>query len=66
MANVIVIGGGIVGLSVAYYLAKENVEVTLVDADHTGQATTAAAGIICPWVSQRRNKKMVSACQKQC
>ncbi|PWU67998.1 NAD(P)/FAD-dependent oxidoreductase [Gracilibacillus dipsosauri] len=57
MANVIVIGGGIVGLSVAYYLAKENVEVTLVDADHTGQATTAAAGIICPWVSQRRNKK---------
>lgn len=54
--KVIVIGGGIVGASTAYYLAKNGASVTLVDRNDQGQATTAAAGIICPWISQRRNK----------
>jgi D-amino-acid dehydrogenase len=30
--------------------------VTLVDRQDQGQATDAAAGIVCPWLSQRRNK----------
>lgn len=53
----IIIGGGILGASTAFYLSKQGAEVILIDRHDEGQATDAAAGIICPWVSQRRNKK---------
>jgi D-amino-acid dehydrogenase len=56
MKKVIVIGAGILGASTAYHLAKSGVEVTLIDGRDLGQATDAAAGIVCPWLSQRRNK----------
>lgn len=56
MQKIVIIGGGIVGASAAYLLSKENVQVTLIDSDEPGQATRAAAGIICPWLSKRRNK----------
>ncbi|WP_096155516.1 MULTISPECIES: NAD(P)/FAD-dependent oxidoreductase [Bacillus] len=56
MKKIVVIGGGIVGASTAYQLARSGVDVTLVDRFDKGQATDAAAGIICPWISQRRNK----------
>ncbi|MDN4523078.1 NAD(P)/FAD-dependent oxidoreductase [Fictibacillus fluitans] len=56
MQNVIIIGGGILGTSAAYLLSKQNVKVVLIDRKDSGQATDAAAGIICPWISQRRNK----------
>ncbi|WP_273129296.1 NAD(P)/FAD-dependent oxidoreductase [Metabacillus sp. HB246100] len=56
MKRVIVIGAGIVGASTAYHLAKQGADVTVVDRKDKGQATDAAAGIICPWISQRRNK----------
>ncbi|UJL47332.1 FAD-dependent oxidoreductase [Virgibacillus sp. NKC19-16] len=52
----IIIGGGILGASTAYHLVKNGAEVVLVDRKDKGQATDAAAGIICPWLSQRRNK----------
>ncbi|MFD2630128.1 NAD(P)/FAD-dependent oxidoreductase [Oceanobacillus kapialis] len=52
----IVIGGGILGASTAFHLASNGKAVTLVDRSDTGQATDAAAGIVCPWLSQRRNK----------
>lgn len=51
-----IIGAGIVGSTTAYYLTKEKQDVTLFD-DGLGQATSAAAGIISPWLSQRRNKE---------
>ncbi|CDQ40861.1 NAD(P)/FAD-dependent oxidoreductase [Virgibacillus salexigens] len=54
--KIIVVGGGIAGASAAYYLAKANHEVTIIDRSDNGQATDAAAGIVCPWLSQRRNK----------
>ncbi|WP_454191372.1 NAD(P)/FAD-dependent oxidoreductase [Paenibacillus sp. Marseille-Q7038] len=54
--KVIVIGSGILGASTAYHLAKEGAEVILIDRGDVGQATDAAAGIICPWLSQRRNQ----------
>jgi len=57
MTSYIVIGGGILGASTAYHLAKNKVDVTLIDRQDLGQASAAAAGIICPWISQRRNKK---------
>ncbi len=50
-----IVGGGIVGATAAYYLARNGVKVHLFD-DDTGQATKAAAGIICPWFSLRRNQ----------
>lgn len=53
--TIAIIGGGIVGSTAAYYLAKAGYDVTLFDTG-TGQATKAAAGIICPWFSLRRNK----------
>lgn len=52
----IIIGGGIAGASTAYYLAKAGNSVAIIDRKDEGQATDAAAGIICPWLSQRRNK----------
>lgn len=57
MKHVIVVGGGILGASTAYHLCKLGASVTVIDRQDVGQATEAAAGIICPWVSQRRNKK---------
>lgn len=56
MKEVLVIGGGILGASAAYHLARAGVNVVIVDREDKGQATDAAAGIICPWLSQRRNK----------
>ncbi|NBA01677.1 FAD-dependent oxidoreductase [Erysipelothrix rhusiopathiae] len=56
MKKIAIIGGGIVGSTAAYYLSKHGNHVTLYD-DPTGQATKAAVGIICPWVSQRRNQE---------
>jgi D-amino-acid dehydrogenase len=56
MKKFVVIGAGILGASTAYHLAKSGASVTIIDRQEPGQATNAAAGIICPWLSQRRNK----------
>lgn len=56
MRKIIVIGAGVLGASTAYHLSKAGADVTLVDRGDKGQATDAAAGIVCPWLSQRRNK----------
>ncbi|MCD7033613.1 FAD-binding oxidoreductase [Metabacillus sp. GX 13764] len=56
MTKHIIIGAGILGASAAYHLAKKGHEVLIIDRNDPGQATAAAAGIICPWISQRRNK----------
>lgn len=53
--RIAIVGGGIVGSTAAYYLARAGYSVTLFD-EGTGQATKAAAGIICPWFTLRRNK----------
>jgi D-amino-acid dehydrogenase len=50
--RIVVIGGGIVAASVAYHLARRDVSVIIVAADHAGTATDAGAGIICPWAEQ--------------
>ncbi|AIQ52756.1 NAD(P)/FAD-dependent oxidoreductase [Paenibacillus sp. FSL R7-0331] len=56
MKKVIIIGAGILGASTAYQLAKLGAKVLIIDRKDKGQATDAAAGIICPWLSQRRNQ----------
>lgn len=58
--RIAIIGGGIVGATAAFYLSQlpgaQQVKVTLFD-DGVGQATSAAAGIISPWLSKRRNQR---------
>ncbi|PSL48539.1 D-amino acid dehydrogenase small subunit [Salsuginibacillus halophilus] len=55
MASYIVAGAGILGASAAYHLAKAGETVTLIDREEPAQATHAAAGIICPWLTNRRS-----------
>ena len=49
--DVVVVGGGLVGLSLAYELAGLGAAVTVVDAAHRGRATDAGAGILSPATS---------------
>lgn len=47
--RVVVIGGGVIGLTSAYHLARDGASVTLVDARQTGRgASEVNAGWICP------------------
>ena len=48
----VVVGSGIVGAAAGYELARGGVDVTLVDSRKQGRATSAGAGIICPWSSR--------------
>src|SRR5680860_374991 len=51
--DVAVIGGGLLGWSVAYRLAKAGVRTTVIDRGDEGFATQAGAGIIAPGASFR-------------
>jgi glycine oxidase len=47
--DVLIVGGGVIGLTTAYYLARDGVRVTLVDSGEIGrQASWAGAGILTP------------------
>lgn len=48
MSKAIVLGGGIVGASAAFHLAREGVETVLIDRRDAGRATSAGAGIVAP------------------
>lgn len=50
-SDVVVVGAGLVGLSLAYELACLGLSVTVVDAAHPGRATDAGAGILSPATS---------------
>src|SRR5262245_5620317 len=46
-ADVVIVGGGVIGLSIAYFLAQENASVTVLDQGDLGQeASWAGAGIL--------------------
>jgi D-amino-acid dehydrogenase len=53
MSRIIVLGGGIVGASAAFHLARDGADTILVDRRDMGQATPAGAGIVAPGTSLR-------------
>ncbi|MDB5351115.1 MAG: hcnC [Planctomycetota bacterium] len=58
--DVVIVGGGVIGLSIAYALSREGVPVTLLDRGRFGQeASWAGAGIISPG-SERPTRSPVS------
>lgn len=50
--DLIVLGGGVLGAATAYESARSGVRTLLVDAELDGRATSAGAGIVCPWTSR--------------
>jgi D-amino-acid dehydrogenase len=53
MYDVVVVGGGVVGMSTAYHLSRAGVKTLLVDRADQGRATDAGAGIISPETNSR-------------
>src|SRR2546423_5723569 len=48
-ADVLIVGGGIIGCSIAYFLRKQGVEVIVLEKGKIGdQASSAAAGLLAP------------------
>jgi D-amino-acid dehydrogenase len=60
MNNVVVIGGGIVGASAAYHLAKAGHPTVLVDRHDQGHATAAGAGIVSPGTSLKAGPEQLA------
>ncbi len=52
-SDIVVVGGGVIGCAVAYYVAKRGLQVTLIDQPKRGRATSASAGGLWP-LSQNR------------
>lgn len=53
MYDAVVVGGGIVGASTAYHLARSGTRTLLLDRRDEGRATDAGAGIVSPATSSR-------------
>jgi len=48
-SDVIVVGGGVIGCAIGYYLAREGVSVAIVERGEIGcEASSAAAGMLAP------------------
>ena len=55
-----IIGGGISGLSIGWFLAKQGQAVTILERDEAGKgATWAAAGMLTPWIAADPKEKPV-------
>src|SRR5207237_1568771 len=50
--EVIVVGGGLIGLAISAALAERGVEVTLISEHRPGEASPAAAGMLAPSVER--------------
>jgi glycine oxidase len=58
--DVVIVGGGVIGLSIAYCLAREGVAATVLDRDGLGQgASWAGAGMIPPHVERLKTNPTI-------
>lgn len=58
--DVIVVGGGIIGLSIAYRLAQQKVKVLLLDRQEPGhEASSAAAGMLAPYTEAEEDTPLL-------
>src|SRR5690625_2861429 len=64
LEKIVIIGAGIIGATAAYELSNLGKKVTMIDQQVEGRATSAAAGIICPWITKRRNKEWYELARK--
>lgn len=61
--KVIIIGGGVIGLSIAYRLSKSDVSVVILEKGKLGQeASSAAAGMLRPQAESEENNALFKAC----
>ena len=58
-ADVVVVGGGVLGAATAYHLARAGVRALVVDRRDEGHATWAGAGIVCPVTASVGNARLV-------
>ncbi len=64
-SDVLIIGGGVIGCAVAYYLSKGGASVTLVErGDIAGEASGAAAGMLLPPLEDVHSKAFADLCQE--
>ena len=62
MTKCLIIGSGIVGLITAYELRKSGCNVTVIDSNKAGQASSNAAGILFPLSPWKNHKNMQELC----
>ena len=53
-SDLLIIGGGVIGLSIAWNLSKLGVSVTVLDSGEAGRASPAAAGMLAPLAEAAR------------
>lgn len=63
-SNVLIIGGGIIGLAIAIELKLRGAKVTLVSRHFQTAATHAAAGMLAPSAEKISHKAMLELCQR--
>jgi D-amino-acid dehydrogenase len=59
MSEILVIGGGLVGMSAAYRAIVHGAKVTVIDQCDEGKATNAGAGILCPGSSYTNDNPLL-------
>ncbi len=65
MADVVVIGAGLIGLGIAYELAKRDVAVTVFDRDEPARAASwAGAGMLAPFSEELPDAAMLALCRE--
>jgi glycine oxidase len=62
-SDVVIVGGGVIGLSLAYQLASEGASVTVLERGQIGQeASTAGAGILSPQAEMEESSALTELC----
>lgn len=62
--DILIIGGGIVGLAIAIELTRQGAKVTIVSKDSTEAASHAAAGMLAPLAEKLTSPPMLDLCLK--